>query len=106
MGAFKVIFVPRAREDLRLAVRFIARQSRPEIAERIGLTLIEKALSLSRFPERGRVVPELKDLAVREIFFKSYRIVYRIRGQSVEVLRFWHAARGTPEIDSDEFSRG
>jgi len=40
---------------------------------------------------------------VREIIFKSYRIVYRIRAGCVEVIRFWHAARGTPEIDSDEF---
>jgi len=69
------------------------------------LNLIDKALSLSTFPERGRVVPEFKDATVREIFFKTYRIVYRIRAQTVEVIRFWHAARGTPEIDSDEFSQ-
>lgn len=105
MGAFKVIFVPRSRADLKDAIRYVSIHSSPEIAERLGFQLIDKALTLASFPERGRMVPELKNPAVREIFFKTYRIVYRIRGQSVEVIRFWHAARGTPEIDSDEFAQ-
>src|SRR5688572_9000294 len=103
MGTYKVIFVARARDDLRSIVRFIATQSAPEIAERVGSALVDKALTLSNFPERERVVPELKNTAVREIFFKSYRIVYPPPRHNSRVLRFWHAARGTPEIDSDEF---
>jgi toxin ParE1/3/4 len=103
MGTHKVIFVARARDDLRSIVRFIAKQSAPDVAERVGSALVDKALTLSNLPERGRVVPELKNPEVREIFFKSYRIVYRLRATTVEVLRFWHAARGIPEIDSDEF---
>jgi plasmid stabilization system protein ParE len=66
------------------------------------MQLVSKALTLSAFPERGRIVPEV-GLPFREIFHRSYRIVYRIRGECVEVVRFWHAARGTPQIDSDEF---
>jgi plasmid stabilization system protein ParE len=62
MGTFKVIFVPQAQTDLALAVRYIARQSGSEIAERVGLSLVDKALSLSTFPERGRILPELKNL--------------------------------------------
>src|SRR4051812_39518753 len=104
MGAFKVIFVPRSRVDLKDAVSYVSTHSSSEIAERLGFQLIDKALSLTDFPERGRIVPELKNPSIREIFFKSYRIVYRLRGKSVEVIRFWHAARGSPEIDSDEFS--
>ena len=105
MGEFKVVFVPRARDDLASIVAFVAQRASPEIAERLGMRLIEKSLTLRTFPERGRVVPELKDRAVREIFFKTYRIVYRIRADVIEVIRFWHAARGTPEIDSDEFTK-
>jgi toxin ParE1/3/4 len=105
MGGHKVIFSPRADNDLRIIVKFIAYQGNPVAAEKLGNNLIEKALSLSEFPERGRIVPEAKDRALREIFFKSYRIVYRVRDRTVEIARFWHAARGVPEIDSDEFSR-
>jgi plasmid stabilization system protein ParE len=103
MGTHKVNVTTRARDDLRSTVIFVAKQSSPEIAERFGAALLDKALSLENLPERGRVLPELKNPFVREIFFKSYRIVYRLHGSTVEVIRFWHAARGTPEIDSDEF---
>ncbi len=102
---FKVIFGQRSRSDLKEVVSSIRRLSgSPEVAERFGMRLIEKAFSLSTFPERGRIVPELGYPDMREIIFKNYRIVYRIRGQQVQILRFWHAARGTPEIDIDSFS--
>ena len=84
-------------------VRYIARQASPEIAERFGLQLVEKSLSLATLPERGRVVPEV-GLPFREIIFRSYRIVYRLSDGLVEVVRFWHAARGVPQIDSDNFN--
>ena len=51
-------------------------------------------------PERGRIVPEMNDPAVREIIHGSYRIIYELRREPerVYVLRFWHAAQGEPEI--------
>jgi len=38
---------------------------------------------------------------VREIIHGSYRIIYEMLHDpdAVFVLRFWHAARGIPEID-------
>ena len=99
---FKVVFAPQAGRDLESIVYFIAKNAGAEIAERFGVQLIEKALSLKTFPERGRAVPEVGN-PFREIIFRSYRIVYRLRDDLVEVVRFWHAARGIPQIDSDEF---
>ena len=65
-----------------------------------GNLLIDKALSLGPFPEIGRVVPEIDDPNVREIIHGSYRIIYEVISDptTVYILRFWHAARGTPEI--------
>jgi toxin ParE1/3/4 len=100
--SYKVVFAPRAGRDLESAVRYIAQHAGSEVAERFGMQLVDKALTLATFPERGRVVPEV-GLPFREIIFRSYRIVFRIRDEAVEVVRFWHAARGTPQIDSDEF---
>jgi plasmid stabilization system protein ParE len=97
-----VIFAPQAGRDLEVIVRHVARDAGSEIAERFGNRLVDKALTRSSLPERGRVVPEL-GLPFREIIFRSYRIVYRLRPGMVEVVRFWHAARGVPQIDSDEF---
>lgn len=104
MDAYNVIFAPRAEADLRSITFHIARRAGAVIAERFGDQLINKALSLSTLLERGRVVPEHLDPQLREIIYKTYRIVYRIRHHQVQVVRFWHAARGKPEIDSDEFS--
>lgn len=48
----------------------------------------------------GRKVPELDNLPIREVVKGSYRIIYRMidSNRSVQILRFWHAARGTPKL--------
>ena len=86
--SYKVIFAPQAGRDLESLVRYIARHASAKIAERFGLQLVDKALSLATFPERGRIVPEV-GLPFREIIFSSYRIVYRLSDGLVEVVRFW-----------------
>jgi toxin ParE1/3/4 len=54
------------------------------------LEQIEKALSrLSEFPERGAYPKELLALGLREyreVFFKPYRIIYRVMDKNVYVL--------------------
>jgi plasmid stabilization system protein ParE len=46
------------------------------------------------------MVPEFRRPEMREMIFRSYRIIYRIneRDKSLEIVRFWHAARGFPHI--------
>ena len=54
------------------------------------LEQIEKAFhSLSEHPQRGNSPKELLDIGIREyceIFFKPYRIIYRVMGDNVYVL--------------------
>jgi toxin ParE1/3/4 len=96
---FKVILTPRAQDDLREIVSFIVRHNRDR-AKSFGHELIDHALTLSELPERGRVVPEISEPSVREIVHRPYRIIYEIFPEQkvVCVLRFWHGARGEPEI--------
>jgi plasmid stabilization system protein ParE len=61
-----VIFAPRALRDLESVVRFISGHAGGGIAERFGNRLVDKALSLQRLPERGRIVPET-GLPYREV---------------------------------------
>ena len=95
-----VILTPQSQEDLREIVTYIARDS-PGRARTFGNILIDKALAITAFPEMGQVVPEVGDPSVREIIHGSYRIIYELvhDPNAVFVLRFWHGARGTPEID-------
>jgi plasmid stabilization system protein ParE len=97
-----VILTPQSQHDLEEIVRFIARDN-PKQAVKFGDALIDKALSLDTFPERGRMVPELQLESVREIIHGSYRIIYELLHDpdAVFVLRFWHAARGVPQIEAN-----
>jgi len=72
-----VILTPQPQEDLAHIVRYIAKDS-PERARAFGYLLIDKALSLGALPERGRIVPEINDSAVREIVHGSYRVIYEV----------------------------
>jgi plasmid stabilization system protein ParE len=54
---------------------------------------LEAAGRLSIFAERGRMVPELRDPAVREVFVFRYRLMYRVNPEHVEVWAFVHGAR-------------
>jgi toxin ParE1/3/4 len=96
---FKVILTPQSIGDLEAIVGFIAKDSRDR-ARTFGHELIDRALSVATFPQRGRVVPEIGDPAVREIIHGAYRIIYEIvpEAGSIFVLRFWHGARGDPDI--------
>lgn len=89
-----------ARSDIEDIVRYISVDD-PDRALRFGRFLIHHTKSLGEFPELGRVVPEFGDEAIREIIVRAYRIVYRVdhEAESIEVIRFWHAGRGRPEIN-------
>jgi toxin ParE1/3/4 len=88
-----------ARSDIEDIVRYISIDD-PNQALRFGQFLIQHTKTLGQFPERGRVVPELQDESIREIIVRAYRVVYRLNhtGRSVEVIRFWHAARDVPRL--------
>lgn len=95
---FKVILTPQSLADLQAIVGFIAKDN-SERARAFGHELIDRALSLTNLPERGRIVPEIDDMAVREIVYGAYRIIYEVFPEqgSVYILRFWHGARGEPQ---------
>jgi plasmid stabilization system protein ParE len=45
-------------------------------------------------------VPEIDDPSIHELIRPPYRIIYRLleREQQIHILRFWHAARGNPQL--------
>jgi toxin ParE1/3/4 len=96
---FKIVFTKPAIADLDGLVTFISRDN-PRAAEQLGYAIIGKTEKLDAFPLLGRVVPEFRIETIREIIHRPYRIVYRLREEQrlIEILRVWHAARGTPGI--------
>ena len=87
--AFAVLLTNDAARDLDEIYNYIALHDSPRKADYV-LERIEKVFSsLSEFPERGTYPKELLALGIREyreIFFKPYRIVYRVMENIVYVL--------------------
>lgn len=80
-----VVWTPGAVQALRDVARYIGRDD-PAVARRFAAKLRRRADSLARFPKRGRVIPEYGRDDLRELIEGNYRIAYRIRGKSVEIL--------------------
>ena len=86
---FLVQLTKDAARDLEEICDYIDRHDAPDRADHV-LEQIEKAVhSLSEHPHRGNSPKELLDIGLREyreIFFKPYRIIYRVMGDNVYVL--------------------
>ncbi len=54
--------------------------------------------NLMLFPQMGRVVPDDEHGEHREIIVGSYRIVYHVSGDTVEIDTIVHGARRLPEL--------
>ncbi|HEV7867675.1 MAG TPA: type II toxin-antitoxin system RelE/ParE family toxin [Chthoniobacteraceae bacterium] len=99
---YQVALSPSAQRDLRSIVRYISVDS-PDRAVRFGQFLVSSIKRLAELPEMGRVVREFENPSIREIVVRSYRVIYRVdHGDCrVDVLRFWHGARGIPRIEGE-----
>lgn len=76
--ASRIKWTGSAWQELEHAADYIAQDS-PRYAAAFVDEVRSAARSLRRFPNRGRVVPEVGDESVRELFVKSYRLIYEIR---------------------------
>lgn len=94
--AVQIRWSPRAASDLERICDHIGQDSEVYaalFAKRV-VALVE---GLAEFPRSGRVVPEYGIETLREKIFQSYRIVYRIRADAVEVGAIVHGARHLPD---------
>src|SRR5574337_1320299 len=86
---FEVLLTDDAARDLDEIFDYIALHDVPQKADHV-LKQIERAFSrLSESPERGAYPKELLLLGIREyreVFFKPYRIIYRVMRNKVYVL--------------------
>lgn len=87
--SFAVLLTEDAVRDLNELYDYITAHDSPRKADYV-LEQIETAFStLSEFPERGVYPKELLKLGIREyreIFFKPYRIIYRVMDKNLYVL--------------------
>lgn len=87
-----MIWTRAARADLEQIVEHASLES-PTGALHVFNALMAAAASLSEFAERGRRMPEIGRVDVREVFVFNYRLVYQVSGEAVYILGAVHGAR-------------
>jgi toxin ParE1/3/4 len=77
-------------------VRNFIRLDNPAASERVGARIEAAAANLARFPESGRIgeVPGTRELVLPAL---PYLIVYRVSGDSVQILRVLHEKQKWPQ---------
>ena len=90
--AWTINWTQSAWNDLEAAADYISKDS-PRYAASFVQEVRDAARSLNTLAFRGRVVPELDDTNIRELFLKSYRLIYQVTAQKIYILGLIHGAR-------------
>ncbi|MGB7511661.1 MAG: type II toxin-antitoxin system RelE/ParE family toxin [Pelodictyon phaeoclathratiforme] len=83
---------PEALEDVELIASFVERDSL-WYAKIVASKIVSAAENIPSNPEMGRMVPEIADKNIRELFVYSYRLIYRIEPERVVVAAVIHGSR-------------
>jgi plasmid stabilization system protein ParE len=67
-----------------------------DAANRTVDAILKRGDRLAQFPHLGRVVERYAQPDIRELVESPYRIVYRVRSESVEVIDVFHSAQLPP----------
>ena len=90
--AAELIWSSQSLDDIDAIAQFIGRNS-PHHAQRVVEALFDLGDVITAHPLAGRTVPELGAELVRERFLYSYRIIYEVRPERIEVLAVLHGRR-------------
>jgi plasmid stabilization system protein ParE len=94
----KIVWSPLSYERLENIYDFIFDKD-PVAAKNLIYSVFERTESLSRFPERGRKVPEINRNEIREVFVSEYRIIYKIEPKKISILTIRNFKQLLPKTD-------
>ena len=97
---YEVLWAGIAEQDLVNIIKYIAEEN-PDNGEKVFERIRESVAKLNRFPERGRIVPELSDQGInlyRELVVNPWRIIYRISEKIVYVLLVFDGRQNAEDI--------
>ncbi len=92
----KVYWTHNAVDHLVNIYEYIALNS-PTYAKRMVDRITQRSSQIAGNPLSGRMVPEYQADDIRELIEKPYRIIYRIKGDQIDVLAVIHGARLLPD---------
>jgi len=92
----KIKWLRKALLNLQEEAEYIALDS-PDSARHVMVRILEQIDQLTEYPESGRVgrIAGTRELVVTGT---PYIVPYRIKGNSIEILRVFHSARQWPKL--------
>lgn len=67
-------------------------------AQQTNQNINGKVKILESFPYIGRTVPEINQYTIRELIYKSYRIIYQIYQNKIYIIRVIHSSRNILQV--------
>jgi len=92
----EIVWSPQAADNLRAIADYIADDS-PIAADNVVDGIIRAVRKLERYPQSGRMIPELEQRDHREIIVGAYRVMYRVLPDHVRITSIIHGARDWPD---------
>lgn len=96
----KVHWTNNAERHLDAIFNYIAQTSQ-EYAKRMVDRLTRRSLQIAEYPLSGRRVPEYDFDQIREVIEGSYRIIYYIKSDQIDVLAVIHGAMNIMDSSRD-----
>jgi len=97
----KVYWTNTAEGHLDALFNYIAQNS-PEYAKSMVDRITRRSQQIAKYPLSGRVVPEYDFNQIREVIEGSYRIIYHIKSDQIDVLAVIHGAMNINILHSSE----
>lgn len=94
----KIYWSPLAVERLGNIFEYILKEDKVA-AHKLISKIFQKVETLSKFPDRGRKVPEANIEEIRELFESEHRIIYRVESKRVFVLSIRNFKQLLPDKD-------
>lgn len=93
----RIVWTPQAIADIEAIRAYVARYA-PQYAALLVERIVGAIDRLETSPRSGRVVPEIGEETLREVITGSYRVVYRLTAERVEIITVLHGARPLPPV--------
>lgn len=94
----KIVWSPLSFKRLENIYEFISDKD-PVAAQNLINRIFERIESLTKYPERGRKVPEINRNEIREVFESEYRIIYKIEPKKILILTIRNFKQLLPKTD-------
>lgn len=82
-------------EHLLVIYEHIAKDA-PLYAQLMVDRITRRSEQIAAFPKSGRIVPEYDAPDIREVIERSYRIIYRVKPDQIDIVAVVHGAQSLP----------